>query len=418
MNAALKRYKWNDATFFSIVDKWSCPVDPYLSAYLNTFAGYALSTQCRYGHELLFVLKHFSSQDIDLVQRVASGTLLNMSEYSSFYYRCAQIDEPKTGKKRRSVFSNIEDKTIRNILASNGFQSSKVSNSTHQGRIRRLRSYLAWLFGQFHDVSAVSEHIEDKMHKLTQKMIADERSLNFQKTQEVRNPEDDAIPPEVFCRLLDVIRPSSPENPFSRSNRLRNYLIVEVLLDTGIRRGALGKLKISDLRSDRSGASLWIYPAWDDPEDPRLNKPNQKTKAHLAYIKPYIMDALHFYIEHVRNQIPGSHTHDFLFVSDSNARGTRGQPLATNSINEIFYRLSKVLGYRVHPHLLRHMWNDLFDDNADRFNFSFEQIEDARKYAMGWSASSKMADIYNDRRTHQRVRIIMNEHQESIDSKK
>jgi len=199
---------------------------------------------------------------------------------------------------------------------------------------------------------------------------------------------------------------------------LRNYLVVTLLLDTGIRRGALAKLKISDLRSDSSGAALWIYPERDDVSDPRLERPNQKTKAHLAALNPTVMDALLFYIESDRKLICGSAENDFVFVSNSNAKGTKGQPLAAKSINEVFFTLSKVLGYRVHPHLMRHMWNDLFDDNSDHQNFTSQQVEDARKYAMGWSANSAMSDIYNDRRTYQKVRKIMQSHQDRVDGAK
>lgn len=418
MDAILKRYKWNQKTFFAIVDKSSCPVDPHASVYLNTLTHYKLSTQSRYCGELLFALKYFHSKGIDLTERAASGKLLTMSEYISFYEHSAKNVGCSSSEKVVPLFANAESKSFRNILESNTFLSSKVSNDTQRGRIHRLRMYLTWLFEQFHDPISVSNYLEDKLNKLTMKMITDEQSLTSDEGQETRHPDDEAIPPEIFCKMLEIIRPSSPGNPFTARNRLRNYLIVSILLDTGIRRGALAKLKVSDLRSDRSGSSLWIYSNHDDPSDPRLERPNQKTKSHLANLKFELMDALLFYIEHVRNEVPGALNHDFVFVSESNARGTKGQPLATKSVNEVFFTLSQVLNHRLHPHLLRHMWNDIFDDNADHQNFTSEQVEDARKYAMGWSANSTMTDTYNDRRTHKRVCQIMQEHQDRVDSSK
>ncbi|MDA8427637.1 MAG: site-specific integrase [Geobacteraceae bacterium] len=414
----MKRYKWNKKTFYSIVDKSSCPVDPYASVYLNTLIHYKLSTQSRYGGELLFALKYFHSKGIDLTERAASGKLLTMSEYTSFYVHSAKNAGYSINEKVVPLFAKAEDKSFRNILASNTFLASKVSNDTQRGRIHRLRMYLTWLFEQFHDPLSVSKHLEDKLNKLTMKMIIDEQSLKSEEIQETRHPEDNAIPPEIFCKMLEVIRPSSPNNPFTERNRLRNYLIVSILLDTGIRRGALAKLKVSDLRSDQSGSSLWIYSNHDDPSDPRLERPNQKTKSHLANLRFELMDALLFYIEHVRNEVPGALNHDFVFVSESNARGTKGQPLAAKSVNEVFFTLSQLLNHRLHPHLLRHMWNDIFDDNADHQNFTSGWVDDARKYAMGWSANSTMTDIYNDRRTHKRVRQIMQEHQNRVDSNK
>lgn len=418
MNAILKRYKWNNKTFFSIVDKSSCPIDPYASVYLNTLIHFKLSTQSRYGGDILFVLKYFNSKGIDLTERTASGKLLTMSEYISFYEHSAKNSGYSSNEKVVPLFANAEDKSFRNILVANAFLASKVSNDTQRGRIHRLRMYLIWLFEQFYDPISVGKHLEDKLNKLTKKMIIDEQSLNSVEDQETRHPEDDAIPPKIFCKMLEVIRPSSPNNPFTERNRLRNYLIVSILLDTGIRRGALAKLKVSDLRSDRSGSSLWIYSNHDDPSDPRLERPNQKTKSHLANLRFELMDALLFYIEHIRNEVPGALNHDFVFVSESNAKGTKGQPLAAKSVNEVFFKLSQLLNHRLHPHLLRHMWNDIFDDNADHQNFTSEWVDDARKYAMGWSANSTMTDTYNDRRTHKRVRQIMQEHQDRVDSNK
>jgi integrase len=418
MDAILKRYKWNKTTFFAIVDISSCPVDPYASVYLNTLIHYKLSTQSRYSGELLFALKYFHSKGIDLTERAASGQLLTMSEYISFYKHSAKNAGYSSNDKVVPLFANAEDKSFRNILAANTFLASKVSNDTQRGRIHRLRMYLTWLLEQFHDPVSVSKHLEDKLNKLTMKMITDEQSLKSVENQETRHPEDNAIPPDIFCKMLEIIRPSSPNNPFTERNRLRNYLIVNIFIDTGIRRGALAKLKVSDLRSDRSGSSLWIYSNHDDPSDPRHERPNQKTKSHLANLKPELMDALFFYIEHVRNEALEARNHDFVFVSESNARGTKGQPLAAKSINDVFFKLSHVLNHRLHPHLLRHMWNDIFDDKADHQNFTSAQVEDARKYAMGWSANSTMADTYNDRRTHKRVRQIMTEHQDRVDSNK
>ncbi|WP_213194619.1 site-specific integrase [Desulfuromonas sp. AOP6] len=412
----MKRYKWNKKTFFAIVDKFSCPVDPYASVYLNTLTHFRLSTQSRYGGELLFALKYFNSKGIDLTERAVSGKLLTMSEYTSYYEHSAKNAGHSSNEKVVPLFANSEDKSLRNILASNTFLISKVSNGTHRGRIHRLRMYLNWLFEQFHDPISVRQNIEDQLNKLTMKMIADEQSLRSKEDQQTRHPEDDAIPPEIFCKMLEVIRPISPNNPFTERNRLRNYLIVSIFLDTGIRRGALAKLKCSDLRSDQSGSSLWIYPHHDDSSDPRHERPNQKTKSHLANLKPELMDTLLFYIEHVRNEVPGALNHDFIFVSESNSRGTQGQPLAAKSINDMFLTLSKVLNHRLHPHLLRHMWNDIFDDKADYQNSTSGWIEDARKYAMGWSANSTMTDTYNDRRTHKKVRQIMQKHQDMVDA--
>lgn len=396
-----------------------CPADPYASCYLNTLTSYALSTQYRYGTELLFILKFFEKNGLNLADRVSSGKLLTQREYIGFYeHSCLPAERSSNDNHLVRLFPSMEDKRLRNIASANFRISSRVSNATQQGRIRRLRMYLTWLFEHFHDSVCAGDSLNSRFERLVAKIKIDEDALNARDGQAVKNPNDWAIPPEVFLGLLNVIRPDSPHNPFRQGYRVRNYLIVQVLLETGIRRGALAKLKISDLNSNHSGTSLWIYANKDDPTDPRLEKPNQKTKSHLANISPELMNALFFYIEHIRHETPGAQAHDFVFVSEGNSKGTKGQPLSAKSINHVFHSLSRCLDYRLHPHLMRHMWNDIFDDNAAQERYTSKQIEDARKYAMGWSSDSTMAEVYNDRRIHQRVRSIMQEHQERVDAAK
>jgi integrase len=412
----LKRYRWNDLTFFSIVNGFMCPADPYASCYLNTLTSYALSTQYRYGTELLFVLKYFEKEGLNLAHRVSTGQLLTQGEYIGFYQYCCFPAGWASDNKVAPLAPSIEDKRLRNIAAANFRISSRVSNATHQGRIRRLRMYLTWLFEHFHETVSPTDSLNARFEKLIAKIRLDEEALSGLNGKKTKDPTKWAIPLDVFVRLLDVTRPHSPQNPFRQRYRVRNYLIVHILLQTGIRRGALAKLKISDINSNQSGTSLWIYATKDDPTDPRLEKPNQKTRPHLANIDPKLMDVLFFYIEHIRNETAGTQDHDFVFVSEGNSKGTKGNPLSAKSINHIFHSLSRVLGYRLHPHLLRHMWNDVFDEKAGRGRYTPEQIEDARKYAMGWSADSTMAEIYNERRIHQRVRRIMQDHQARVDS--
>ena len=44
------------------------------------------------------------------------------------------------------------------------------------------------------------------------------------------------------------------------------------------------------------------------------------------------MEQMKHYINHIRSEIPGTHAHDFIFVSEKDSRGTIGQPLSLKSI--------------------------------------------------------------------------------------
>jgi len=74
---------------------------------------------------------------------------------------------------------------------------------------------------------------------------------------------------------------------------------------------------------------------------------------------------------------------------------TKGKPLSLVSINSIFGTLSKVLKFNVYPHLMRHKWNEIFEDKGLALGMTHQEINDLRKYACGWSEDTKMVSRYN-----------------------
>ncbi len=59
----LRRYQFNSLPFVSIVDEAGCPIDPYVSCYLNgALSAKSANTRFRYANELLFMLQYFSEK--------------------------------------------------------------------------------------------------------------------------------------------------------------------------------------------------------------------------------------------------------------------------------------------------------------------------------------------------------------------
>jgi len=399
------------------VDDSDCPIDPYVSCYLNgALSSKAPNTRLRYANELLFVLQFFAEKKIDLSARIASGKLMSQKEYMQFYDSCCLIkgvfDESIIIKKFR-----VSDKHLRNVIVANQKGMAKVSNETLQGRIRRFRCFLKWLFEQFHGVFGIEEDLNERFARLTSKVKLDEESLGRNRGQEIKGADESVIPDEIFTKLLEMMMPSSPNNPF-KGARIRNYLIVNLLICGGIRRGALAKSKVSDFHFYGTYDQVSIYRSGNDPTDPRTEKPNQKTKAHLATIGQNLMFHVKFYVDQVRSKFSWAQYHDFLLISENNSKGTAGQPLSLKSINSIFQTISKALGFHVHPHMLRHKWNEIFDKEADRIGIDPTLREDIRKYAMGWSQNTTMVDVYDDKRLALTARKLSIAHQQRMAQKK
>lgn len=416
-NIRLKKYEFNHIPWVALVDEFDCPACPYASAYLSTLNGQAFNTQVRKGAELLFVLDYFQTKGISLVERMASGKLITQKEYFQFHLASASKKNSGNGSGNSVVLLDVSEKRLRNALSANAHQLSCVQNETQAGRIRRLRQYLEMLYTHFHDAYSSDQDIGERYEKLRAAMKMDEDSLGKNSSQGVADPVESSIPHDVFVRMLEMILPSSPHNPF-KGSRIRNYLIVSIFNQSGIRRGALAKLKISDLVMHGTSDQIKIYRSGIDPTDTRLDKPNQKTKAHLATVPPELMGQINYYVNHIRSEIPGSQLHDFIFVSEKDSRGTLGQPLSLKSLNAIFAVLSKALGFHIHPHLLRHKWNEVFDVKATEMGVEARILEEARRYAMGWVAGSSMNDIYNDKRLAAKSREIALAHQRRVDGQK
>jgi integrase len=204
---------------------------------------------------------------------------------------------------------------------------------------------------------------------------------------------ESAIPNDKFTKLLDVIQERSSNNPF-KSSKLRNQLIAQILIYTGVRVGAVMKLKVGDLVDDWSNPRFLLTRTPNDPTDARRLPAANKTKALSVSISPDLMKLIKFYTETVRNITPNAHKHDFLFIAEKGK--TIGEPISYNAIHKVIKTFGGYVGLALHPHLLRHKWNEVFENKAKEQGFPPDKIEDLRKYAMGWVEDSKMASVYNE----------------------
>ena len=73
--------------------------------------------------------------------------------------------------------------------------------------------------------------------------------------------------------IRTLIRPGAAENPFPERLQLRNWLMIELLLETGIRRGELLKLYTTDINQGSQHAYVSINDREHDPGDPSAEEP-------------------------------------------------------------------------------------------------------------------------------------------------
>lgn len=201
---------------------------------------------------------------------------------------------------------------------------------------------------------------------------------------------------EVF---LKVIKPDFTENPFAPGMRVRNYAILLMLYDYGMRMAEPLMLNLNDLDFRLGTISVTERP--NDSQDPRgiapspmVGKNRCQRGGRLLKFTSGTREAVQRWIDVDRRdgkRFPGGMKSPYVFLSE------RGLPLAVRSLNRIFEVLRErfpELGERFSPHILRHDWNDRFVEiQVHESGPNFE----IQKWAMGWSQKSQMPGRYGQR---------------------
>lgn len=404
-------YKDMNGHSFPAVIRNGLPCCLYLNAYLNGNHGSPLSTtksrksrkskrppsfytRKKYAYELKFLYCFFMDNSIDLVERVACGRFLSIEEIDNYIRACKFYVDVEDDNKD-SVVVSLTDKRISDAIHATSNSQPEVSAHTFNQRLIRLKAYIEFLYIYHHYDKAETEQqisTDDQFNKF--KLYISTAISNSRKDNTVvKDAFESVIPTDKFFEFLDVIQERSPNNPF-KSSKLRNQIIAQILIDTGVRVGAVLKLKVSDLVDDWANPRFRLTRTPNDPTDTRRLPASNKTKALSVSISRDLMKLIKLYIETVRNSISNAHKHDFVFISEKGK--SIGSPLSYNATHKVIKTFGDKIGLALHPHLLRHKWNEIFEDKAREKGFSADKIEDLRKFAMGWVEDSKMASVYNE----------------------
>jgi integrase len=215
-----------------------------------------------------------------------------------------------------------------------------------------------------------------------------------------------ALPKATLLDLLEVAHPGSARNPFvSESIRVRNWLIVNLLLLAGLRRGealllACDSLK-EDIDPDTGEFVRWldVTAVWDD--DPRSSKPSIKTDMSRRQIP--VSDELaellqHYISEHRAHRAE----HGLLLTAQS------GFPLSAEACNKVFKTLTSVLCVEartslhqksggkesISPHDLRHTCATARYAMFMAMSTDRELALQRMRAFFGWSVKSPMPEHY------------------------
>lgn len=177
--------------------------------------------------------------------------------------------------------------------------SGHITNTSLRSYVRPVKAFLRWCY---------------------------ENDLCVDFLKRVKLPKPDAIPPEPL--LQDEVRRLDHCFDFSSCKGLRNYCVVHLMLDCGLRSQEVIKLHISDI----------------DPVHNLLHiRISKECKSRIVMIPDFLLKYILKYV--------GPRKIGPVFISLRNP----DQPLSHNAIKLMFQDLKKASSIpRIHAHLLRH----------------------------------------------------------------
>ncbi|MBA4784385.1 MAG: site-specific integrase [Rhizobiales bacterium] len=361
---------------------------------------------------LMYLYLWADLRGVNVSERLREGLFLSLGEIIDLVGFC--------GRRLKDILPELQDhraKVVR-LPRHKPLKNSGVHSGEKRNRLYVIRSFMEFTTAdhlsqlqQWPDrwlaFDKMRRECLDRMHEYINGIPAPNRD-------DVGQIE--GLEPEVIKRLLAVVEPDHPENPFRYEVRFRNYLIVRLLIELGIRRGELLGLYVSDfVLTGGKGSTVTIHRRPDDQNDFRRESPSAKTAARLLPLSARGAELVHEWVIRYRARMPLAKHNPFLIVA-----GPDGRPMSLSNINKIFRVLrERVSGLpaELAPHMLRHSWNDAFSKQIDgKGNISPEDEIKWRARLMGWS-SEKTAHHYLHRTIRRRSNEFLAEMQEQFDVK-
>jgi integrase len=347
---------------------------------------------------------------IDLLHRVANGRFLTIPELerlaSAVQYRVEDLEEVAEAAGQPNVI-HIARIGLRRKSVNKMYEPVDVA--TQATRLRHMAHYLEFIVNYVG--SNLTRPMRQELETDANLALTSFRQHIPEVSKRAKLGARVGLSLEEQELLLRIVHPDSPQNPWARGFvRQRNWLIVVLLLATGMRRGELLGLQIGDLNS--SQPKLRIIRRADAMEDPRAIQPNAKTNDREIELHASIMKALWGYINKDRHSIKAARAFPQVIVSDE------GHPLSHASIDKIFFQLRDAcpkFPVALTSHVMRHTWNERFSEQAETLGIAESVEEKARNSQQGWSDNSQMATTYTRRYAAKKGREISLKLQEELD---
>ncbi|TXH00031.1 MAG: site-specific integrase [Nevskiaceae bacterium] len=407
-----KRARFRNGERLSVLMHQGMPVQLAV-LFLNRYRarGNAANTIHQVCEFLAMLHNHLAGQHVDLWERLCSGRFLSAPELDSFamaaQFKVKDLDEDQGRDIEPRSVVNLERARLRRTRDVEA--QTPVGPSSHANRIRYAHKYLVFATDYVRPMLPAERaaQFSAEVRRGLDALYAQIPKVSNRATINART----GMSEDHELRLLDLIRPDSPLNPWkSAFVKARNELIVVLLLAGGMRRGELLGLQIRDIMS--SSSTLQILRRPDAKEDGRVVQPNTKTRDREIPLSTGVMRRLESFISNDRRAIKKARRIPQIFTSDE------GEALSSQSLSQIFVDLRTAcpeLPPRLSAHVMRHTWNERFSEYADKAAMTPAEEENARSEHQGWVQGSLTSGTYTRRHARAKARKLALEMQDTLE---
>ncbi len=352
-----------------------------------------------------------SSPRVDILARLRAGEFLSASELNRLadVAQYAMDDLPHEDEYETSK-QVVNLKNVRMRRTKRSKEATPVGKANHANRMRYMADYLEYLAGYY--AAALSRSARQQLVLESTEALKTFRAQIPKVPKRARLGAREGLSQEDQDRVMAIVHPDSPDNPWKRGFvRKRNWIIVMLLLATGMRGGELLGLQVRDLKAQLS--QLGVLRRADASEDPRGTPVNTKTNDRELELRPAIMKALLTHINEDRQRIRGARKFPQVFVAQD------GKPLSARSLGKLFEQLRAAcpgLPLKLTGHVTRHTWNERFSEQADKMGMSEVAEMRARNEQQGWSENSQTSRDYTRRHTRRKGREVALKLQDKLDA--
>jgi len=368
----------------------------YVSSTLRA-KGLAVSSVIAQLGAILCLYQWAEMRKIDLESRIISGMGFSRNEIDTLVtFLRSRISDlpgflPSPSNVVRIGSAEAKNSDIWRTLEE---QPNQISPSSYNDRLIYVGNYLVWLCDYLSDQDGRSS---PERRELISKIGTDSQAiLRSMKSVEPNTAFDapKSLSNKDIQTILEIAKPHSPLNPWQGEHtQIRNFAIICVLLDTGLRSGELLSLKPVDIIMGKKGAKgLRVRRRQGSKDDPRKKQPGTKRGEREVPLSEGAFRALDYYVAAVRNTIPSASLCDYLIVSVGNK--SKGVPLS--SISPVTDKIRDLTGIDLTPHKLRHTatwrycvaqkkqgrkWDEFVEQLCMKFGWSTPESPSVRHYA-------------------------------------